>query len=136
VNRFLPRTAIHAAGARQWRQAGLVVVCLLLAACGSLPRNATPPEAALDGEIPGFPEVRGWALQARSTLEQDLVRSFAQESLQDFPPDASGTVRYARLALSGGAAPTAPSAPASSAAGRPLASARYSRSSPASARER
>ena len=104
MNRFLPRTAIHAAGARQWRQAGLVVVCLLLAACGSLPRNATPPEAALDGEIPGFPEVRGWALQARSTLEQDLVRSFAQESLQDFPPDASGTVRYAHLALSGGGA--------------------------------
>ncbi len=33
-----------------------------------------------------------------------LLRSFAQESAQDFPPDASGTVRYAHLALSGGGA--------------------------------
>jgi hypothetical protein len=82
----------------------LALACLLLAACGSLPRSATPAQSALDGNIPGFPGVRGWAGQTSSTLEQDLVRSFAQESPQDFAPDASGTVRYALLALSGGGA--------------------------------
>ena len=86
------------------RLLGLALLCVALAGCGSLPRSATPAEAALDGRIPGFPDVRGWALQTSSTLEQDLVRSFAQESAQDFPPDASGTVRYAHLALSGGGA--------------------------------
>ena len=82
----------------------LALACLLLAACGSLPRSAAPAQSALDGNIPGFPGVRGWAGQTSSTLEQDLVRSFAQESPQDFAPDASGTVRYALLALSGGGA--------------------------------
>jgi hypothetical protein len=82
----------------------LALLCLLLAACGALPRNATPAQSALDGTVPGFPYVRGWAGQTSSTLEQDLVRSFAQESPQDFPADASGTVRYAHLALSGGGA--------------------------------
>lgn len=87
-----------------WGVLLLATCCLLLAGCGNLPRNATPAQAALDGRIPGFPEVRGWALQAGSTLEQDLVLSFSQESPLDFPPDASGTVRYAHLALSGGGA--------------------------------
>jgi predicted acylesterase/phospholipase RssA len=82
----------------------LAALCLVLAGCGSLPRNAIPAQAALDGKIPHFPEVRGWASQAGSTLEQDLVLSFAQESPLDFPPDASGTVRYGHLALSGGGA--------------------------------
>ncbi len=48
--------------------------------------------------------MRGWAGQPSSTLEQDLARSFAQESPADFPPDANGTVRYPHLALSGGGA--------------------------------
>lgn len=86
------------------RALAALALALLLAGCGQLPRNSTPAQAALDGKIPGFPEVRGWALLAGSTLEQDLVRSFAQESPQDFPPDASGSVRYAHLALSGGGA--------------------------------
>jgi len=75
-----------------------------IAGCGSLPRSGTPAQSALDGQIPHHPNVRGWAGQTSSTLEQDLVRSFAQESPLDFPPDASGTVRYALLALSGGGA--------------------------------
>jgi hypothetical protein len=86
------------------RMAAMVALCLGLAACGSLPRNATPAQSALDGNIPHFPDIRGWAGQTSSTLEQDLERSFAQESPQDFPPDASGAVRYAHLALSGGGA--------------------------------
>jgi predicted acylesterase/phospholipase RssA len=86
------------------RLCGLALLCLGLAACGSLPRNATPAQAALEGNIPNFPDVRGWAGQPSSTLEQDLARSFAQESPRDFPPDASGIVRYPLLALSGGGA--------------------------------
>ncbi len=89
---------------RRLCQAGLLALGLVLAGCGTLPRNALPAAAALDGQVPGFPEVRGWAFLSSSTLEQDLVRSFTQESPQDFPPDATGTVRYAHLALSGGGA--------------------------------
>ena len=95
---------VPAPSARHVVRLGLTTLCLLLAACGSLPRNATPAQAALDGTIPHYPDVRGWAGQTSSTLEQDLVRSFAQESQRDFPPDASGNVRYALLALSGGGA--------------------------------
>jgi hypothetical protein len=92
------------AAVRLRRLAGLTALCLGLAACGSLPRNATPAQAALDGRIPHYPDVRGWAGQTSSKLEPDLVRSFAQESPRDFPADASGTVHYALLALSGGGA--------------------------------
>ena len=79
-------------------------LCLLLAGCGSLPRNPTPPPLALQGTIPHFPDVRGWAGQPSSALEKDLVESFAQESSADFPPRPDGSVHYAHLALSGGGA--------------------------------
>ena len=98
------RFPIATACAGRWLLAAAAALLMLLAGCGTLPRNAPPAEGALEGKIPGFPDVRGWALQTGSTLEQDLVRSFAQESPQDFPPDASGTVHYAHLALSGGGA--------------------------------
>lgn len=104
MTRNLPISAVQEALARWLHSASLALLCLLLAGCGSLPRNATPAQSALDGRIPHFPDVRGWAGQTNSTLEQDLMHSFAQESPQDFPPDASGTVRYAHLALSGGGA--------------------------------
>jgi hypothetical protein len=95
---------LHAAGNGTWLRAAAVVLLVLLAGCGTLPRNALPADAAFDGKVPGYPDVRGWAFLGSSTLEQDLVHSFAQESPQEFPPDASGTVRYAHLALSGGGA--------------------------------
>lgn len=104
MNRLVSRPTPRPLAPWPLRLACVVALCLGLAACGSLPRNATPVQSALEGSIPGFPGVRGWAGQASSTLQQDLVRSFAQESPQDFPPDASGTVRYAHLALSGGGA--------------------------------
>ncbi len=100
----VPSFRASARFSRWLKPTALALLCMLLGACGSLPRNALPAQAALEGKIPGLPDVRGWALQAGSTLEQDLVRSFAQESPQDFPPDASGTVSYAHLALSGGGA--------------------------------
>jgi hypothetical protein len=104
MNFRVPLRAPRAAVAWPLRLVVLVALCLGLAACGALPRNATPAQSALDGTVPNFPDVRGWVGQTSSILEQDLVRSFAQESPQDFPTDASGTVRYAHLALSGGGA--------------------------------
>ena len=86
------------------RRLALLALCLALAGCGTLPRNPVPAPDALRGTIPQFPEVRGWAGQPSSMLEQDLRLSFRQESPQDFPPRADGTVRYAHLALSGGGA--------------------------------
>lgn len=80
------------------------VLSLLLAACGSLPRNPTPAQDALNGVIPHFPQVRAWAGQRRAMLENDLADSFAQESPLDFPRGPDGSVRYAHLALSGGGA--------------------------------
>ncbi|HPO18320.1 MAG TPA: patatin-like phospholipase family protein [Rubrivivax sp.] len=76
----------------------------LLGGCGSLPRHAAPAQSALEGRIPHFPEVRAWAGQPNSALEQDLAASFAQESPQEFPRGPDGAVHYAHLALSGGGA--------------------------------
>lgn len=88
-----------AAGLAPW------ALCLaLLGGCGSLPRHAPPPQLVLQGTIPHFPGVRGWAGQPSSALEKDLVASFAQESAEDFPPRPDGSVHYAHLALSGGGA--------------------------------
>ncbi len=81
-----------------------VVLPLLLAACGQLPRHPAPAQDALSGTIPHFAEARAWAGQPSSTLEEDLALSFAQESAHDFPLGADGAVRYAHLALSGGGA--------------------------------
>ncbi|HMO45829.1 MAG TPA: patatin-like phospholipase family protein [Rubrivivax sp.] len=81
-----------------------IVLPLLLGACGQLPRHPAPAQDALKGTIPHFAEVRAWAGRPNMALEDDLALSFAQESAQDFPPAADGTVRYAHLALSGGGA--------------------------------
>ena len=77
---------------------------LLLAACGSLPRNAAPQRGELVASIPGLPGIRAWAGRSSPALEADLIESFRQESEADFPPAADGTVHYAHLALSGGGA--------------------------------
>ena len=69
-----------------WLRLAVACMGLVLAGCGSLPRNAPPAQDALRGTMPDFPDVRGWAGQPSSMLEQDLAASFAQESLQDFPP--------------------------------------------------
>lgn len=84
--------------------ASAALCAALLAGCGSLPRHAPPPQQVLQGTIPHFPDVRGWAGQPSSALEEDLIASFAQESNEDFPPRPDGSVHYAHLALSGGGA--------------------------------
>ncbi len=85
-------------------RAGIACLCVLLGACGSLPRNAVPPQRQLAAAIPGMPDIRAWAGEPSAILERDLAESFAQETVADFPPDAKGEVRYAHLALSGGGA--------------------------------
>lgn len=87
-----------------WLQVAVACMGLLLVGCGTLPRNSTPAEAALDGKIPNYPDVRAWAGRPDSPLEADLIASFRQESEKDFPRTADGTVRYPQLALSGGGA--------------------------------
>ena len=94
-----PRRGAPVSPPRVGRCLAAAALCVLLAACGQLPRNATPADAALDGRVPGFPHVRAWAGLSDSPLEADLIASFRQESEQDFPRAADGTVRYPQLAL-------------------------------------
>jgi len=104
MNRFLQRLVHPFASARLWRLAGLVTLCLGMVACGSLPRNAVPPQRELVASIPGLPGIRAWGGAPSAILEQDLALSFQQESPTDFPRRADGSVLYAHLALSGGGA--------------------------------
>ena len=89
---------------RRCLAAAAAALSLLVAACGQLPRNPAPAQDALNGTIPFFPEVRAWAGQPSSALEEDLAKSFVQESPHDFPAGLDGAVHYAHLVLSGGGA--------------------------------
>jgi hypothetical protein len=80
---------------------GLVVA---LTGCGTLLRNPVPAPLAYVASIPNMPDVRAWAGQPAPAMERDLADSFRQESPAEFPPDASGVIHYAHLALSGGGA--------------------------------
>jgi hypothetical protein len=82
----------------------LMVAIVLLAGCGSLPRNAVPADLSLAATVPDLPDIRAWAGHPNGMLERDLAASFAQESEDDFPRAADGSVRYPHLALSGGGA--------------------------------
>jgi len=82
----------------------MLCTCVLLTACGTLPRNAVPPQRELVAAIPGLPDIRAWGGPPSAILERDLALSFQQESRSEFPPGADGTVQYAHLALSGGGA--------------------------------
>ena len=84
--------------------AALLVAAGLIAGCGSLPRHAVPASLAPQAVVPGLPDVRAWAGQPSPALMNDLIESFAQESREDFPAAADGSVRYPHLALSGGGA--------------------------------
>jgi predicted acylesterase/phospholipase RssA len=79
--------------------AGLV---LSLAGCGTLPRNAVPPELMGAAQIPNMPDIRAAAGRPSPVMARDLEQSFAQESEEDFPRAADGLIHYAHLALSGG----------------------------------
>ena len=84
------------------RQIALVGLIAALAGCGTLPRNAVPPELVGQAAIPHLPDVRAWAGRTSPAMERDLAASFDQESREEFPPGADGIVDYAHLALSGG----------------------------------
>jgi predicted acylesterase/phospholipase RssA len=82
----------------------LAVACfaVVLAGCGTLPRNAVPIDLMREAVIPGMPDVRAPAGRPSAAMASDLARSFEQESAADFPGGPDGLVHYAHLALSGG----------------------------------
>jgi hypothetical protein len=82
----------------------LALACLAvcLTACGTLPRNAVPPDLVGTAVIPHMPEVRAPAGRPDAGMVRDLEKSFEQESPEEFPRSADGLVHYAHLALSGG----------------------------------
>jgi predicted acylesterase/phospholipase RssA len=84
------------------RQLLLVGLMAALTGCGTLPRNAVPPELSAQAAIPHMPEVRAWAGAPSPVMERDLAASFDQESSEEFPTATDGVVAYAHLALSGG----------------------------------
>ncbi len=79
-------------------------LAMVLAGCGSLPRNAVPPEWASQAIVAQMPDIRATGGQPSAAMERDLMESFAQERTEDFPVAADGSVHYAHLALSGGGA--------------------------------
>ncbi len=91
----------------QGKSAGRIALALGIAVsligCGTLTRNpAVPPELMPKATIPGMPDVRAWAGRISPAMEDDLAKSFEQESEKDFPRASDGLVRYPHLALSGG----------------------------------
>ena len=82
----------------------MTAAVVLLCGCGSLPRNALPPDLVAGATIPDMPDIRAWAGQPNPAMERDMLESFAQESVTDFPRLADGSVLYPHLALSGGGA--------------------------------
>ncbi|KAF1689048.1 patatin-like phospholipase family protein [Pseudoxanthomonas koreensis] len=101
-NNFIPRTfsSVHRHGSAI---TGLFLAATL-AGCATLPRSPVPVGQAHEATIPGMPDVRGWAGEPDDALAEDFSRSLQQESPDDFPVGADGTIRYPYLALSGGGA--------------------------------
>lgn len=82
--------------------AWITLIVLLLAGCGTLPRNAVPSAMTAEATIPHLPDIRAAAGRPSPIMERDLADSFAQERAEDFPRAADGLIHYAHLALSGG----------------------------------
>ncbi len=82
----------------------LGILALVLGGCGSLPRNAVPPELTGQAVVAQMPDIRATAGQPSPAMERDLRASFAQERAGVFPISEDGSVLYAHLALSGGGA--------------------------------
>ena len=86
------------------RLVAVVAVIVVTGGCGTLLRNPVPTPLTPEATVPGMPEVRAWAGNLSPPMERDLALSFRQELPREFPPDASGVIQYAHLALSGGGA--------------------------------
>ncbi len=75
-----------------------------VAGCGTLVRNPVPADLTNEAIVSGLPDVRSWAANPGRALQDDLVRSFKQESRTEFPVGPDGVVQYSHLLLSGGGA--------------------------------
>lgn len=93
---------VVATSRRRSLRAFVVLAVVALSGCGILPRNAVPVEKIGGAVIPGMPDIRATAGRLNPAMMDDLARSFAQESREDFPVGPDGRVRYSHLALSGG----------------------------------
>jgi hypothetical protein len=80
----------------------LALVLPALAGCGTLPRTALPVELVDQATLPDMPTVRAPGGRIHPTMAEDLAKSFAQESVADFPYESDGRIHYAHLILSGG----------------------------------
>jgi hypothetical protein len=84
---------------------GLVLLgCLMLGACVTLPRDPVPADQIAWATVPGMPDVRGWAGRPNRDMQVDFERSMHDERPDDFPVASDGRIHYPHLALSGGGA--------------------------------
>jgi Patatin-like phospholipase len=80
----------------------LCVSILIVSGCATLPRNAIPINDLYEAEIPGMPGIRAFADKFSESFQNDMIQSFEQESIEDFPEDENGLSVYSVLLLSGG----------------------------------
>ncbi|WP_145477501.1 patatin-like phospholipase family protein [Stenotrophomonas rhizophila] len=84
--------------------AAVLVVCLLLGGCATLPRTPVPADQIAWAVVPGMPDVRAWAGRPNRDMEEDFEQSIRDEHPEQFPVAADGRIHYPHLALSGGGA--------------------------------
>ncbi|WP_314104861.1 patatin-like phospholipase family protein [uncultured Stenotrophomonas sp.] len=84
--------------------AAVLVVCLLLGGCATLPRTPVPADQIAWAVVPGMPDVRAWAGRPNRDMEEDFEQSIRDERPEQFPVAADGRIHYPHLALSGGGA--------------------------------
>jgi hypothetical protein len=75
---------------------------LALAGCSTLPRQALPADQVDYATLPGMPVVRAPGGRIHPVMADDLMASFGQESVTEFPYGPDGQIHYAHLVLSGG----------------------------------
>jgi hypothetical protein len=76
---------------------------LLLSGCATA-RHAVPPELFGQVRICGMQDIRFAGDHPSAVIQEDIIRSIAQEQERDFPLDQEGFKVYPQLAISGGAA--------------------------------
>jgi len=59
--------------------AAVLMVCLLLGACATLPRTPVPADQIAWAVVPGMPDVRAWAGRPNRDMEEDFEQSIRDE---------------------------------------------------------
>lgn len=82
----------------------VLLKCLLVIGCATLPRNPVPLEQIHKAEVVGAADVRAFGGIISENLQDDIVLSLKQEKPDDFVDPTSGEKHYIALAISGGGA--------------------------------